>query len=283
MQCQTAPADKRTERGHSCPRVAGRPTDASAEAGGEGAWLRPPTDVLVGGWYRNRNRDRYRNRKFTTTRYLGSTATLNQKRETRNRKSRSYASDPDFDPDFDFDNLQPGTMNRKQETFRPADASPSCGCYGRDFGGADPRMASPDSGCFGGGMVSKSKSGSISKSKIHNDPLLGKYGNTQPETRNEEPEIEIICLRSRFRSRSRFRQPSTRNDEPETRNFPPCGCFAVLRMLRPGFWWSRPTDVCAEAGGEGAWLRRTADVLVGGWYRNRNRDRYRKFTTTRYL
>ena len=36
-----------------------------------------------------------------------------------------------------------------------------------------------------------------------------------------------------------------------------------LRMFRLGFWGRRPTDVCAEAGGVGAWLRWTADKKNG--------------------
>ena len=39
----------------------------------------------------------------------------------------------------------------------------------------------------------------------------------------------------------------------------PRGCFADLRMFWLGFWGRIPTDVCAEDGGKGAWLRRTAD------------------------
>ena len=54
-----------------------------------------------------------------------------------------------------------------------------------------------------------------------------------------------------------------------------CGCFADLRMFRLEFWGRGPTDVCAEAGGVGAWLRRTADKKNGAtWFPPRFRDRY---------
>ena len=135
----------------------------------------------------SKSKSKSKSKIYPTTRYLESTergaatfnpqpSTLNQKRDTRNQKPISYASDFDSDPDFDFDNPQPSTDNR---------------------------------------------------------------------------------------------QPTTNNRQPPTRNRPPCGCFADLRIKRTERghscprMGSRPTDVCAEAGGVGAWLRPTTDVSVG--------------------
>ena len=83
---------KRTERGHSCPRTGSRPTDVCAEAGGEGAWLRRTADVsarVEGGGSKSKSVSVSKSKIYTTTRYLESTATLNQKRETRNRKQET--------------------------------------------------------------------------------------------------------------------------------------------------------------------------------------------------